>query len=475
MVIFIAAHVPVVALLAWARGNNLLIPVALSFALSGAVLLAWFANRQALSTRLTIAAALIGQVSLLVYGLAGHPWQADMHMYYFAAIAVLAVFCDGRVVVMGATVTALHHLILNFVFPAAVFSGGSDLARVLLHAVLVVMETGALAWLCLMLGKAVALSSNTLKTLEEKTQAEAAQADRLREQEEAQETKLRTQRLALAERFEARIGQVTRRLADSVTVMQKSATTLATAVSQVADASQDVTQSSRIANDGALAAASATQQLHQSINEIGSKIDATAGAAQEAVLSAEKTGERVQHLAEAADRIGQVIRLIQDIAAQTNLLALNATIEAARAGDAGKGFAVVAAEVKQLATQTARATEDIQTQVTAIQSETDQAVEAIVKIGEAITDINGLAGSVAAAVHQQDSVTGDLAGRVRIVAKEMTAASGALGTISGDTRAAQQVADTLLGVAKMLAEQSDQLRGDVDSFLSDVRADANAA
>jgi methyl-accepting chemotaxis protein len=250
---------------------------------------------------------------------------------------------------------------------------------------------------------------------------------------------------------------------------------LATSVNQVADASQDVTHSSHIANDGAIAAASATQELHHSIHEIGSKIDATANAAQRAVLSAEQTGERVQHLADAADRIGQVIRLIQDIAEQTNLLALNATIEAARAGDAGKGFAVVAAEVKQLATQTARATEDIQTQVTAIQSETEQAVDAIFKIGAAITDINGLAGSVAAAVHQQDTVTADLAGRVATVAQEMAMAVGAIGAISGDTRAARQVADTFLGVARTLTEQTDQLRGDVDSFLTDVRSDAKAA
>ncbi|MFY7776778.1 MAG: methyl-accepting chemotaxis protein [Elstera sp.] len=475
MVVFIAAHIPAVALLTWLRGGSLIVPVLVSLGLSALPLFAWLANKTALSTRLTIAAALIGQVSLLVYGLAGHPWQADMHMYYFAAIAMLAAFCDGRVVLTGATVTAVHHLVLNFVFPAAVFSGGSDFARVVLHAVLVVMETGALIWLCLMLGKALVLSTSTLKTLEEKTEAEAAQAERLRQSEDAQETKLRTQRRHLAEQFETRVGQVTRRLAESVTVMQKSAHLLATSVNQVADASQDVTHSSHIANDGAIAAASATQELHHSIHEIGSKIDATANAAQRAVLSAEQTGERVQHLAEAADRIGQVIRLIQDIAEQTNLLALNATIEAARAGDAGKGFAVVAAEVKQLATQTARATEDIQTQVTAIQSETEQAVDAIFKIGAAITDINGLAGSVAAAVHQQDTVTADLAGRVATVAQEMAMAVGAIGAISGDTRAARQVADTFLGVARTLTEQTDQLRGDVDSFLTDVRSDAKAA
>ncbi len=475
MVVFVSAHVPIVAVMAWARGEPMLTLTLASLGLSAATLATWAIHKEALATRLTIAAALIGQVSLMVYALAGHPWQADMHMYYFVAIAMLATFCDVRVVLMGATVTAIHHLVLNFIFPAAVFAGGPDFARVVLHAVFVVMETGALVWLCWMLGKALLLSSTSLNQLEEKIQTEAEQAERLRQREEAQDAKVRGQLLQLAEQFESRIGEIARRLAESVTTMQTSATTLAHSVSHVADASQDVTQSSRIANNGAVAAASATQQLHQSINAIGAKIDETASAAEQAVRSATQTGERVQHLAEAADRIGQVIRLIQDIAAQTNLLALNATIEAARAGDAGKGFAVVAAEVKALATQTARATEDIQQQVLAIQNETNQAVAAIAEIGAAITDINGLAASVAVAVHQQDSVAGELAERVDLVAQEISTATSAIGAISGDTRAARQVADTLLTVSKTLSEQTKQLRGDVEYFLTDVRAEAKRA
>jgi methyl-accepting chemotaxis protein len=475
MVIFISAHLPIILAMTWTRGDSMLVPGLVSLGLSLATLGAWSINREALSTRLTIAMALIGQVSLMVYALAGHPWQADMHMYYFAAIAMLAAFCDERVVLMGATVTAIHHLVLNFIFPSAVFAGGSDLARVMLHAVFVAMEAGALVWLCWMLGKAILLSSTSVKKLEEKIQTEAEQAERLRQRGEAQDAKVRSHQLQLAEQFESRIGEIAHRLTESVTTMQTSATTLARSVSHLADASQDVTKSSRVANDGAVAAASATQQLHQSINAIGAKIDETANAAEQAVRSATRTGERVQRLAEAADRIGQVIRLIQDIAAQTNLLALNATIEAARAGDAGKGFAVVAAEVKALATQTAGATEDIQQQVLAIQNETNQAVAAIAEIGAAINDINGLAASVAAAVHQQDSVAGDLAGRVDLVAQEISTATSAIGAISGDTQAARQVADTLLAVSKTLSEETKHLRGDVEHFLTDVRAEAKLA
>lgn len=475
LVAFVGLHVPLVMVIVWLRDGDLLVPSVISLALSGATIVAWVAHGAALITRMTLAAALIGQVSLLVYALAGHPWQSDMHMYYFAAIAILAVFCDGRVVLMGAAVTAGHHLILNFIFPAAVFAGGADLARVVLHAVIVVLETGALVWLCWMLGKTLVLSAKTLDQLEQKTRAEAEHADRQRARDAAQEAKERASRLKMVEQFEARVGQIARRLAEQAVVMRTSATTLATSVAHVADASQDVTQSSAVANDGAVAAAAATQQIHQSIHNIGAKIDETAAAAEQAVRSADETGTRVQNLAEAADKIGEVIRLIQDIAAQTNLLALNATIEAARAGDAGKGFAVVASEVKQLATQTARATEDIQRQVSAIQSETDEAVASILRIGQVISDINSLAGSVAVAVHQQDAVTGDLAGRVGLVAQEVASATGAIAAISGDTRAARQIADTLLGVAKTLSEQTEKLRGDVDSFLSDVRADAEAA
>ena len=174
--------------------------------------------------------------------------------------------------------------------------------------------------------------------------------------------------------------------------------------------------------------------------------------------------------AAAAQKVGDVVQLIQDIAAQTNLLALNATIEAARAGDAGKGFAVVASEVKSLATQTARATEDIRAQIAAIQAETAGALQAIQGISETVHAVEEIAASIAAAVGQQDAAMREVssnvqqaAERTRRVAQDLTQVTDGLGT-NGAAAAAMS------GSAERLAEQAQVLRREVGDFLASIRA-----
>jgi murein DD-endopeptidase MepM/ murein hydrolase activator NlpD len=159
--------------------------------------------------------------------------------------------------------------------------------------------------------------------------------------------------------------------------------------------------------------AAAAEELNASIAEIGRQVQSASTMAGGAVQQAEKTNQQVQGLAEAAQKIGDVVKLISDIAAQTNLLALNATIEAARAGDAGKGFAVVASEVKNLATQTAKATEEISQQIASIQAATGEAVGAIQGIGKTIVEINQVASSIAAAVEEQNASTREIARNVQ--------------------------------------------------------------
>ena len=189
-----------------------------------------------------------------------------------------------------------------------------------------------------------------------------------------------------------------------------------------------------------------------------------------AVEQAERTNRHVQGLAEAAQKIGDVVKLISDIAAQTNLLALNATIEAARAGDAGKGFAVVASEVKNLATQTAKATEDISQQIASIQGATGEAVTAIQGIGKAIVDINQVASSIAAAVEEQNASTREIARNVQEASAGTQEVSS---NISGVTQAASETgasARQMLDAAKGLSHQTETLRGEVARFLTQIRA-----
>ncbi len=189
-----------------------------------------------------------------------------------------------------------------------------------------------------------------------------------------------------------------------------------------------------------------------------------------AVGEADKANSMVQGLAEASQKIGAVVALITDIANQTNLLALNATIEAARAGEAGKGFAVVAAEVKNLATQTARATEEIGQQISGVQGATKNAVEAIASISKTIGEINGIASTIAAAVEEQSAATKEIA---RNVEQASTGTQEVTSNITGVSQAANDTgsaASQVLSSARDLAQQSESLKAVVTQFLVNVKA-----
>jgi methyl-accepting chemotaxis protein len=214
----------------------------------------------------------------------------------------------------------------------------------------------------------------------------------------------------------------------------------------------------------------ATEELSSSIQEIGQQATHGLGMAQSAVADAERTQEVIRSLDAAADRIGSVVGTISAIAAQTNLLALNATIEAARAGDAGKGFAVVAAEVKTLANQTSRATEDISQQVAAIQVATKRSVEEISSIGRAINELTGVSTSIASAVQEQSATTGSIAESVHNAAGYTARASTEVGSVEqAVTRSAAAVGDITNWTAK-LSSRAQDLETKVATFFNRVRA-----
>ncbi|EME68826.1 methyl-accepting chemotaxis protein [Paramagnetospirillum caucaseum] len=214
----------------------------------------------------------------------------------------------------------------------------------------------------------------------------------------------------------------------------------------------------------------ATQELSSSVTEISRQVSHAADISRAAVRQAGETDRMVRNLADAAQRIGEVVKLITDIAAQTNLLALNATIEAARAGDAGKGFAVVASEVKSLANQTARATDEIGTQIAAIQGETQSAVAAIRSISDTIENINELSTAISAAVEEQGAATAEIARSVEQAAHGTAAAADNVQVVSGAADETKTMADQVYTAANGLKGASGQLARQVAGFIQEIRS-----
>jgi len=280
----------------------------------------------------------------------------------------------------------------------------------------------------------------------------------------------RQELLTLADGLESEVKAVVEIVTGSAEKMHDTAKAMADVASGANQEAGSAASATRQASTGVSSVAAAAEELSTSVGEIARKVSESASVASSAVHEAESTRATMRGLADAAQKIGDVLKMIQAVAAQTNLLALNATIEAARAGEAGKGFAVVASEVKSLATQTAAATEEISGQIRSIQDATKDAVEAIEHIGSTITRINDIATAVASAVEEQDATTREMAQNVHQVAQSTTLVSekmGGLANAAGETgQSAQMVRDH----AGELVRQAESLRGQVDQFLSRIRA-----
>jgi methyl-accepting chemotaxis protein len=278
-------------------------------------------------------------------------------------------------------------------------------------------------------------------------------------------------------KMDAAIGAFDNVITDVVTLVSSAASQLqTTAQSLAANASQTSQQAGAVAaaseemSQNVQTVASATEELSASITEISSQVTESNRIIGGAVTEAESTNAKVAALAGAAQKIGDVVTLINDIASQTNLLALNATIEAARAGEAGKGFAVVASEVKNLAMQTARATEEIGGQVRAIQESTEGSAAAIYAIGETINRVSEIATSIASAVEEQGAATQEISRNVQQAAAGTTEVSGNIVGVTQASQATSHGSTEVLGAANELARSGERLKLEVNSFLSTVRS-----
>ncbi|NLS70885.1 methyl-accepting chemotaxis protein [Bradyrhizobium brasilense] len=299
------------------------------------------------------------------------------------------------------------------------------------------------------------------------------EADRLAAEKEAEnDVKMRRARVLddLTRAFEAKVTELVGGLSAASSVMEDTAQSMSATAAATNRQAAIVAAASDQTSTNVQTVASATEELTSSISEIARQVATSTEIAARAVDHARRTGDTARSLAEGAQKIGDVVTLIQSIAAQTNLLALNATIEAARAGEAGRGFAVVASEVKSLAGQTAKATTEISEQITAIQTASDETVTAIRSVIDVITEIDQIGTAIAAAIEEQGSATKEISRSVQEAARGTQEVNS---NISGVQRAADDTggaANQVLGAAEQLSTQSKDLAGQVNRFLSDVRA-----
>ena len=463
------AHVPMLAVICDLLGRDVVGNTLACSALAVIPLGLLYAGRPITTVAFGIAVALVGQTSLLVLAFSGHPWQVEMHFYYFAVLAMLSGFCDWRVLALGAGLVSLHHVGLNFILPDAIYPDGSNALRVAVHAVIVLMEVAILMFI----GQAIRTAFSTAAKARQDAEAAAVQLERIsgQRQEDLTATNKRADLMGqLLENFKAEMASSINILDAAASELSQSADTLGTAAGRTKTELATASSASEETTAKVTTVAEAGRELAKTISEISTTVAQSSRLTSDTVSLANTANATLTELTSAASEIGDMTGLISRIAAQTNLLALNATIEAARAGAAGRGFAIVAQEVKALAAETARATEDIAKKTAGIQSTTKRSAGAIGAILGMIRELELLSARIAGAIEQQASATRDIAQNVEAAAVGVGSVSASIGGIETMADQTAQATAGLQYSAVELTGQTTTIRERLMGFTNDIRA-----
>ena len=466
---YIAAHIFIYGIAAYFLGAPLFLPMFMQAILAVTAYLGSHVFYKTCLGKDLSAMSLVLTPAVLVYILTGHEWQIDAHMYFFATLAMVTAFQDGRATLFAAGAVAVHHLSLNFVLPVALFPDDANLWRVIFHAVIVVIETGVLV-----------LFIRALNNMYSAVNADKARAElALKDAEEARLSVAQSQDKAekqrqehahsIASKLDETADQIIAVFVREADSLQNVSEQIAHLVESTSNATKDVASQSDEAKEHVGTVVSAAHQLSASIRTISENVRDTIETTKHCTQTANLSMDTLNSLQQAVGEIDGVIQAITDVAEQTNLLALNATIEAARAGEAGKGFAVVANEVKALANQTHKMTDEITNRVGLVKTNAQETVSRVEDIIRQINDVNVKTTSVAQAIEEQSSATYEIENRINLVSSSTDKITGKISDIQNVSNESNQGKDALMLTARTIKDKSSELQSEVNNVIKTIR------
>lgn len=445
-------------------------PVGVSFLAAIGVTIAMARAPLGFTARVASAFGLVAQIAALVATLRGHEGQADASLLFLAVIAVLSGWCDRRVSAFGAGFIIAWHIFAFSFDPAIVMAGEPSLGRLAGRILVAALAVEGVGWILANLHTAAERVDQALtEAFASKREAERLGSER-EKMAEANEVDRRQRMQEVSNTFRSRVDGVIAGVLQGAQRMSGSAVSLTEIAGRTSSLAEVASQASSTSDTTVRSVAAAADQIAGSLNEMTQQVAATTRAVRDAAERANVTARQVERLSEAAERIGTVVSLIQQIAQQTNLLALNATIEAARAGEAGKGFAVVATEVKALADQTERATEEIGVHVNNMRNATTDTVRQIHEIAQAMAVADSHTMAISATVTEQGQATEEISRGARLAATSSSDVAQSVDGVETSAEETQHAAEHVRTASAELDEQARRLRAEVDRFMADIAA-----